>query len=64
MKIEKGQAAKKVRITVTLDPKTIELIEQGVRNLSARRGTKVKTSAFINEFLIRTLPAEIQRTKK
>ena len=64
MKIEKGQAAKKVRITVTLDPKTIELIEQGVRNLSAQRGTKVKTSAFINEFLIRTLPAEIQRTKK
>tara|TARA_R100000027_G_scaffold64353_1_gene57745 strand:+ start:1630 stop:1824 length:195 start_codon:yes stop_codon:yes gene_type:complete len=64
MKIEKGQAAKRVRITVTLDPKTIELIEQGVRNLSAQRGTKVKTSAFINEILIRTLPAEIQRTKK
>lgn len=62
VEFQKGQIPKKARITVTLDPGTIERLEACAAAESEKRGTHVKLSSYLNEFLIRTLPKRGNRS--
>jgi|GEM_PF-4167000 len=58
---EKGQIPKKVKLTATVDPQTLEMLQDCVLQESRIRGTRIKLSAYLNEHLIRTLPSALAK---
>lgn len=51
-------------MSFTLDPKARELLDACAQRLSELRYTSVTVSGFLNEYLMRTLPGELERLKR
>jgi len=54
----------KKNIGVTLDPELVKMLKEASELQAMQRHTKPKLSTFLNEFLHRFLPGELERLKQ